>query len=387
MARRFLYVIAALIILVLGVMLALRIWAGALSSVAFVPSAEFTQQAAFTEMTYSDPDMWFARPGLGNGDVTRYLPEGIGAGKAGAEEAGPEEARVEEPSLGAAVFFVHPTSYFEKQHWNAPLDDPGSRDLAGKFLRGMASPFNHSADLWAPRYRQATFGTFISDSPSAQRALDTAYDDVLQAFEHFLNTIDDARPIVLAGHSQGALHMRRLIAERVSDDALRSRIAAAYLIGWPISLERDVPHLGLPACTGPDQPGCVIGWQSFAEPADTKDVVKGHGLRPWLDGSRRDGRPYLCSNPLAGMANGAQQPASANAGSLVRNEDHPEGRLIAGQIPARCSDEGFLLIGDPPELGSQVLPGNNYHVYDIPMFWANLRQDVSQRVVAWQASR
>jgi len=370
-ARKFLYLIAALIVLVLGVMLALRIWAGALSSVAFVPSTRFEEQAAFTQMTYTDPDMWFARPGLGTKDVSSFLPDG----------ADPDEA-----SLGAAVFFVHPTSYFEKQNWNAPLEDPGSRDLAGKFLRGMASPFNHSADLWAPRYRQATFGTFISDSTSARRALDTAYGDVLLAFEHFLETIDDTRPIVLAGHSQGALHMRRLIAERVSDESLKNRIAAAYLIGWPISLERDVPHLGLPACTGPDQSGCVIGWQSFAEPADTKDVVRGHTLRPWLDGSRRDGRPYLCSNPLAGMAV-AEQPASANAGSLIRNDDHPDGKLVVGAIPARCSDDGFLLIGDPPELGSQVLPGNNYHVYDIPMFWANLRQDISQRVATWQNSR
>jgi hypothetical protein len=26
-----------------------------------------------------------------------------------------------------------------------------------------------------------------------------------------------------------------------------------------------------------------------------------------------------------------------------------------------------------------ILPGNNFHVYDIPLFWANLRADVERR--------
>ena len=44
---------------------------------------------------------------------------------------------------------------------------------------------------------------------------------------------------------------------------------------------------------------------------------------------------------------------------------------------------GILLIGDPPELGPYVLPGNNYHVYDLPLFWANTKADVNRRVDAW----
>ena len=38
-------------------------------------------------------------------------------------------------------------------------------------------------------------------------------------------------------------------------------------------------------------------------------------------------------------------------------------------------------------MGSAVLPGNNYHVYDIPLFWQNLRSDVERRVSAWLAAR
>jgi len=63
------------------------------------------------------------------------------------------------------------------------------------------------------------------------------------------------------------------------------------------------------------------------------------------------------------------------------------GELVAGAVPARCSEQGLLLIGDPPELGPGVLPGNNYHVYDIPLFWRNLQRDVERRMRAWAAGR
>ena len=48
-----------------------------------------------------------------------------------------------------------------------------------------------------------------------------------------------------------------------------------------------------------------------------------------------------------------------------------------------CDERGLLLIGDPPEMGEGVLPGNNYHVYDIPLFWKNLQEDVLARVKTW----
>jgi len=53
-------------------------------------------------------------------------------------------------------------------------------------------------------------------------------------------------------------------------------------------------------------------------------------------------------------------------------------------VPARCAQSGFLLIGPPPVMGPYVLPGNNYHVYDKLLFWANLRADVAARVAAWK---
>ena len=68
----------------------------------------------------------------------------------------------------------------------------------------------------------------------------------------------------------------------------------------------------------------------------------------------------------------------------------PAAELLDPQGPAACAfdlwgERGLLLIGNSPDLGPYVLPGNNYHVYDIPLFWENLRLDVARRMRTWAA--
>ena len=186
--------------------------------------------------------------------------------------------------------------------------------------------------------------------------------------------------------ADGAFHLRRLIRDRVAGKPLAKRIAAAYVIGWPVSLDHDLPTMGLPACTAPDQAGCVMSWISYAEPADNAMLVKSFGRRPGLDGETLGASAFLCTNPLTGGAAG-EAKADANFGTLVPDVEKQTGKLIPKMVPARCGDDGFLYIGDPPDLGPYVLPGNNYHLYDIPLFWANLRADVAGRVKAWKPAR
>lgn len=371
MVRKFLYAMAALVVLLLAGALALALWSDSLTRLAFVPTARFTPQPALAASVYDDPKMWIARPGLGEKDPSRWLPPGFAPAPA---------------PLPAAVFFVHPTSYLEKARWNAALDDARSRALAETFVQGMASAFNASAELWAPRYRQAAFGAFLTDDSRAGEAIDAAYGDVLMAFDAFLAATPRDQPIVLAGHSQGALHLKRLLRDRVAGTPLAGRIAAVYAIGWPVSLAHDLPAMGLPACARADQPGCVVSWLSFAEPADNHMLLEAYASRPGLDGKPVGGSPFLCTNPLTGTAGGAAG-AKANLGTLVPDLARNTGKLVPGLVPARCGADGLLYIGEPPKLGPYVGPGNNYHVYDIPLFWANLRADVARRVTAWQAGR
>jgi pimeloyl-ACP methyl ester carboxylesterase len=310
--------------------------------------------------------MWIARPDQKDSPAL-WTPPGV-------KPEGPPRA---------SVFFVHPTSFLGTSHWNAPLGDSESQWRARLFVRSQASAFNGVAAIWAPKYRQATFGAFLTTKAEARQALDFAYRDVAAAFDEFLREAPSDRPIILAGHSQGSLHLTRLLAERIAGKAEAKRIVAAYVIGWPVSIPADLPSLGLPACERREQAGCVVSWQSFAEPADPKLITDVYDNSSGATGIRRAGSPMLCTNPLTG-ARGGEAPAAANLGTLVPNAELTEGRLQAPGVAARCDVRGFLLIGeDAPDLGPYVLPGNNYHVYDYALFWANLRADVAARMRAF----
>ena len=94
----------------------------------------------------------------------------------------------------------------------------------------------------------------------------------------------------------------------------------------------------------------------------------------------------LCVNPLTGRRGGAAS-MNADAGTLVPSEDFSDGTIRAHAVSARCDLRGFLLVGTVaslPPMGNYVLPGNNYHVYDYALFWANIRADAARRLAAWR---
>lgn len=383
MARKFLYLVAAVVLLVIGAGFALNIWSRELTELALVPSGEFARQDPLAANAYQDPAMWLSRPGMGTADPARWQPA-LRDGGQSVEDSGIRTPG-KHKSAPFAVFFVHPTSYMDRARWNAPLDSEEANARAKLFVRGLASPFNRASEIWAPRYRQATVGAFLTDAPAAQQALDAAYADVAQAFAFFRDSVAADVPIVLAGHSQGALHLLRLLREEVGGTPLQGRVAAVYIVGWPISLEHDLPQLPFPACAAPQQPGCILSWSSYAEPADPSQLLEAYGNSVGFDGAKRGQSRILCTNPLTGGI-GGEAGIERNLGTLVPEADLNGGGLVGGAVPARCDERGLLLIGDPPEMGSYVLPGNNYHVYDIPLFWRNLQQDVARRAEAWQKS-
>ncbi len=61
--------------------------------------------------------------------------------------------------------------------------------------------------------------------------------------------------------------------------------------------------------------------------------------------------------------------------------------MTAHAIGARCDGRGVLLIGEPVAMGGYALPGNNYHVYDYSLFWANVRADAARRLAAFKAAK
>lgn len=370
MARKFLYVVAGIIVLAVIGMIAFSFFGPRLMQAALVPRVAFSQPGPLPADFYARREAWISRPDGRRDDPARWQPPTLRGG-------------TQAPERPASIFFIHPTSAFEANRWNAPFTDIAAGQQAERFVRLQASAFASAGQVWVPRYRQAVFGAFLTEKPEAAQALASAYRDVAAAFDAFLAANPDG-PIILAAHSQGTRHLLLLLRAHRNDAALHRRIVAVYAPGWPISPRHDLPALGLPACTGPDQTGCVLGWQSFAQPADSAGIETVFDDQPALDGASRKGEPMLCINPMNGGV-APDAPADLNLGMLMGDGGAATTQLLPpGGAGARCGGRGLLLLDRAPALGSAVLPGNNYHVYDYALFWANIRADALHRVRAWR---
>jgi DUF3089 family protein len=364
-ARRFLIAIFILTLLVVAGAFAIFQFGGKVLVDQAVPHGHFQPAKAGGEPDYAQASAWIARPGLAD-DPSSWLPDGVTAATTGK----------------AAVFYIHPTTYLERDKWNAPLSAGGDTQFrTDLFVQSQASAFNAVGQIWAPRYRQAAFGAFLLDTKDAQAALDLAYRDVAAAFDQFVREAGDKR-IILAGHSQGALHLERLLREKVAGKPIAKRIVAAYVVGWPISTSADLPALGLPACTAADQARCILSWLSFAEPANPNLILDQWDSSRGLTGGNRAQQDALCVNPISGVEGGSAAPQD-NPGTLVPSANLTSATLQAGTVGAHC-DKGLLIVdGSIPPLGPYVLPGNNYHVYDYALFWGAIRRDAERRLAAW----
>jgi len=363
-ARRFLIVITFLTLIVVAGAFAIFQFGGNVLLKSATPKGHFEAPAPRSGPDYRDPASWISRPDIPH-NASGWLPEGV---------------RRRAPA-SAAVFYIHPTTYLKADRWNAPLSDAENLWRDQLFTQSQASAFNGAGEIWAPRYRQAAYGAFLLKSSDARQALDLAYSDVSAAFDEFLREVGPSRPLILAGHSQGALHLMRLLRERKAQ--LQGRVVAAYAVGWPISAVADLPSLGLPACKSADQVGCVLSWMSFGDPPNPELILQDWQGSSGLSGAKRRREDIVCVNPISGTLDGSAPP-QANPGSLLPNSDFSSARLAEGLVGAHC-EKGLLIVdGQIPPLGPYVLPGNNYHVYDYALFWGAIRSDAERRLAAWQ---
>lgn len=370
-AAKFLLVIAAVIILILIGGIIYTTNQMTMLRLAFVPSHPIAEEEATPAPDYAADTAWASLPGKTSTAI--MLPEGI-----------MQTAQVPEVD----VFYIHPTTYLNKSSWNAPFDGDADamRRLSNFALRYQASAFGLAGQVYAPHYRQATFGAFFDDSGQGIQAIMKAHADVLQAFDNYVASRNNGRPFILAGHSQGALHALLLLAERIAPTELKDRMVAAYIIGWPVSIEADVGALpGIDICQKKSDTGCVISFQSFDKDGDPKPLLKIFDTTPGLNSKPRAGTQMLCTNPLD-WAVGSTATRSGNLGGVELDpEAGPIGAPLVGLTGARCGKKGILYLTRPPK-GSWAeyqMAGGNYHAYDYNLFYMNIRQNAATRAQAW----
>ncbi len=268
-------------------------------------------------------------------------------------------------------FYLYPTQ--------SPQTTPNADLAKDQPIRGVAvnqaRMFSRICDVYAPMYRQITGAAPFEDAEYR----DIAYNSALDAWNDYMDNYNDGRGVVVIGHSQGAAHMARLLAEEVDNDpAVRDKVISAILPGAKVYVPKGEVVGGqfqnIPACEAGDQVGCVIAYSMYNQ---QPGLGAAYG---WIEGSWwinpaprpvKDLHEVLCVNPaqLSGDE-GALDPI-ANLPAFV---GVPEGAAPWQQMPDFYQGECRSV---PDEVNGTV---SWLNVDDIRQPGDN-RQDITQLVV------
>lgn len=369
-----------LVTVVILVMLAGLIWQNidpaAPMRLAYTPSTDFAEDSPLPAPDYSQDNAWLVRPGIKN----RYV-----------------DMRPKDDTLppfdhkdAVDVFYIHPTSGFKNDRWNAAFDDVEANARSNALAtKSHISIFAPSATVYAPKYRQANFGSFFVTPERAGNALQAimlAYGDIVASFQYYLKHHNKGRPFIIASHSQGSMHALPLLMMQLKGTEAGKNLIAAYVIGWPVSVEADMPALGFAACNSPTDLNCIISWQAFGIESDAKLLQAYFNNTPGFTGLPRAGTKMLCTNPLSWEGDGSAT-AAAHMGAITLYVDNTPLEAIAPErFGAACTSEGILKIDRllRGNVWEQLqMPGMNMHAYDYNLFYMNTRQNVRTRIKAW----
>lgn len=262
------------------------------------------------------------------------------------------------------VFFIHPTTYTinrKQKAGNALIDDAEINAKTDySTILYQASVFNNQCRVFAPRYRQAHISNFFSkDTLEAAVAFDSAYADISQAFKFYLQQWNGHRPIIIAGHSQGALMAERLLKDYFENTLLTNRLVAAYIIGWQIPPDY---FTTLGVCKDSLQTGCINGWRTLRT-----------GFLPRY--VRNLDNRSLVTNPLNWTTTSDYAAPAMNRGSVLKNYNK-----IYTQTTGALISNSFLYVRKPKFPGGFFYFTRNYHIADINLFYMNIREDVRRRI-------
>lgn len=289
------------------------------------------------------------------------------------------------PTDGDA-FIIVPSVYRGGEHWNLPTDDIKRRNKLERIIRpNYVAPYGSAGRLFAPHYRQASLYTFMTIREDARLAQDFAYQDIKRAFEYFLKNSPPERPIIIAGHGQGASHAQRLLAD-FFQGPLKDRLAAAYIIDHPLPLDKFETSLSkLSPCEAETDTGCVAAFGAFMPDDDVIARRYVDRLTVFDDGDYNivSGRPLLCTNPLFWNRSADYAPRRLHLGGVAAEGLDPEiaPTALAKQTGAQCMD-GILYIDRPKSktLRRPLMFGGKFRTLPSNIFYEDLRVNAAKRV-------
>lgn len=292
------------------------------------------------------------------------------------------------------VFFIHGTTFNGGKDWVGPIDDPtSSAEVIRSQLPNYAGPFNAVGYVYAPRYRQASLYSQLTQREDAREARQFAYGDVEAAFDAFLAQRRNGSGFIIVGLEQGAFLGLRLLKERIlTDEALKSALVAVYFLEALTPAADFQVGQAVPACQQRTQYGCAVAYLSVDNGRPDRALQAQRRAMEWSQTSIMeplDGKA-LCVNPLTGGVTDKEIEArhSLGAANATGLEWGTTPALMPRKVSARC--RGDILYVSRPSGPSFDVDGSwadSKKVRPYNLFYADLQADSQARWLAWRGAR
>ena len=368
---------------------------GALAALMATPA--FAQQLPAAP-DYSNAANWICQP-TGSADFCRqqlpYTP---------LTAAGWGKAKATRPSGDAAIdcFYVYPTISGDPG-LNADLVPGKSEELY--VTQYQFARFPEVCRPFVPVYRQMTMAAIAvaTTGGDVTQAGFTAYSDVAAAFQYYLDNLNEGRPFVLIGHSQGAIMLDQLIPNLLEKHPAHDRLLRAYLAGWnlPLAGDRTRPALyeKTPLCQSENDTGCVVTWVTYGEgKAPPAGALFGRAPEGMANACVHPGKPGATGwAPLDGFFYAkSSYPVPGGPVRWSSTGAPPTGYTAAPDfLEARCvqsGNMGYLEVRLPRSAGDKrtnriggevgqfgiFLPGWGKHLYDISIAHGSILADLDR---------
>jgi len=355
---------------------------------------------------YGDAKTWLCRPGRTDAcvvDLTTTIVAGDGTLK--------KEEWKANTNAPIDCFYVYPTVSMDKGG-NSDME-PGPEEKG--VVRIQLARFGSVCKLYAPMYRQATLTALRAATSGSPMPVDRAlgYNDIVDAWNYYLQHDNSGRGVVLIGHSQGSGVLTQLIRNEIDGKPVQSKIVSALLLGTslPVPKGKDVggAFQHVPVCRSAPQVGCVIAYASFRSTIPPPENSR-FGRVPG------ENMQAACANPAALGGGSAQLHAylSAGGGSITGSSAQPRewvaGKTIdtpwvsvPGLLTAQCvaNDKGSYLEvtvhGNPSDPRTDDIVGDvmangqvnaswGLHLIDVNLTMGNLVDVVRQEAKAYLGS-
>ena len=276
---------------------------------------------------------------------------------------------VTDRSSEADVFYIISTETGDyaldgkEYHFAHTYNDSVRQPLYSEML-GVDTLLSGRLNFYSPYYRQCSLQTFTSDS-TAEARMPIPLDDVRSAFKYYMTNLNQGRPFILAGFSQGAIILLQLLKEM--DDSTYARMVAAYAIGTTIPQKMMDECPKIKPAMGAEDTGVTICYNSVRD-AQCSD--------------KRHERSVIAINPVNWRTDSVAAVFATEPTPLLPVAEQKKDKLSVSLDPTTnllfvsgYTAEDYVL----PLIGQE----GNYHSREIWLYRQQLRENMARRTAAY----